>query len=56
MTKKEKRFEYIYSQDLTTHILVDKKTGVHYLETAHGVTPLLDNNGNPIITTIISNS
>ena len=52
---KEKRFQKIYSQGFgTTVILVDTQTGVHYLFCqsgyAGGLTPLLDREGKPIIT------
>ena len=57
MAKKEKRFEKTYSQDLgATQILVDKKTGVNYLFVcsgyAGGLTPLLNRDGTPVITTV----
>ena len=56
---KEKRFERTYSQDLgSTIIYVDKETGVNYLFVANGyaggLTPLLDREGKPVITTIIN--
>lgn len=50
------RFEKIYSQGALTvsEIWVDKETGVHYLFHAKGyaggLTPLLDENGRPVIT------
>ena len=49
--KKEKRFEQIYTEFTTgTTILLDKLTGVHYLlVTGHGITPLLDENGQVLI-------
>ena len=53
---KSERFEKVYSQgSLTvTEIWVDKETGVNYLWMksgyAGGLTPLLDENGKPIIT------
>ena len=55
---KEKRFEKVYSQDLgSTIIYVDKETGVNYLFVANGyaggLTPLLDRDGKPVITTVI---
>jgi hypothetical protein len=52
---KEKRFEVVYSQGTVDvqRILVDKETGVHYLQTswgyAGGLTVLLDKAGNPVI-------
>ncbi|GCF92540.1 hypothetical protein NRIC_04310 [Enterococcus florum] len=55
---KEKRFVRIYSQGVTdmVTILVDRETGVNYLATkmgyAGGLTPLLDKNGEPVITPI----
>ena len=58
MAKKEERFIKIYGQGImeTTEIWVDKKTGVNYLwhnsGYAGGLTPLLDRDGKPIITTI----
>ena len=57
MAKKEERFVKVYSENLgSEYILVDKKTGVNYLFVqsgyAGGLTPLLDRDGKPIITTI----
>lgn len=52
---KDKRFEVIYSQGTmdVQRILVDRKTGVHYLQTswgyAGGLTPLLDREGKPVV-------
>ena len=52
------RFIKIYSQGkLTqTEIWVDKKTGVNYLWHASGYSgglcPLLDSNGNPVVTSV----
>lgn len=52
---KEKRFEVVYSQGTMdiVRILVDQKTGVHYLQVcngyAGGLTPLLDPEGKPLI-------
>ena len=57
MAKKE-RFEKIYSQGAVTvmEIWVDKETGVNYVFHASGysggMTPLLDRNGNPIISPV----
>ena len=60
MAKKEDRFEVVFqdgSQLKDTgvrQILVDKETGVHYLVWrsgyAGGITPLLDSEGNVVIT------
>ena len=57
MAKKEERFIKIHSENLGSEvILVDRKTGVNYLFVqsgyAGGLTPLLDRDGKPIITTI----
>ena len=60
MAKKEDRFEVVF-QDcsqlkdaVTRQILVDKETGVHYLVWrsgyAGGITPLLDSEGNVVVT------
>ena len=55
----EKRFEKVYSQGALegTEIWVDKETGVnylyHYSGSAGGLTPLLDRDGKPVITTVI---
>lgn len=52
---KDKRFKVIYSQGTmdVQKILVDRETGVHYLQTssgyAGGLTPLLDRDGKPVI-------
>ena len=61
MGKKEKeRFEKIYTQGSlnVTEIWVDKETGVNYLFRASGyaggLTPLLDREGKPVISTIIN--
>ena len=60
MSKNDDRFEKIYSQGKVngTEIWVDKETGVNYLfhiaGYAGGLTPLLDKNGNPIITPVIN--
>ena len=56
---KNDRFEKIYSQGTmnVTEIWVDKETGVNYMYHAcgygGGLTPLLDLDGKPIITTVI---
>lgn len=57
---KNQRFEVIYSQGTitTTEIWIDKETGVNYLYPAAGysggLTPLLDHNGNPVISQILN--
>lgn len=54
------RFEKVYSQGAVnvTEIWVDKETGVNYMFHASGysggMTPLLDREGKPIITTVES--
>lgn len=60
MAKKENRFTVIFrdgsqlSEDGVRQILVDTKTGVNYLiwksGYAGGITPLLDSDGNVVIT------
>ena len=60
MAKKENRFVIIYkdgsqlSDEGVRQILIDKETGVHYLTWkagyGAGITPLLDSDGNDIIT------
>ena len=57
MAKKEDRFIKVHSEAMGGRmILVDKKTGVNYLFVssgyAGGLTPLLDRDGKPIITSI----
>ena len=58
MAKTEDRFVKTYSQGSlnVTEIWVDKQTGVNYLfhaaGNAGGLTPLLDRDGKPIITTV----
>lgn len=55
---KNDRFEKVYSQGAINYveILVDKETGVNYLfcgsGSAGGLTPLLDKDGKPVITTV----
>lgn len=55
---KEERFEKVYSQGAMniTEIWVDKYTGVNYVfhhsGYAGGMTPLLDRDGKPVITTV----
>ncbi len=52
------RFEKVYSQGAVnvTEIWVDKETGVNYMfhvsGYAGGMTPLLDREGKPVITTV----
>lgn len=57
---KERRFVKTYSQatlTTTTTILVDQETGVNYLYhqsgNSGGMTPLLDRDGKPIITSVL---
>ena len=57
MAKKEKRFVKQYSQELgPVQIWVDRETGVNYLFVsqgyAGGLTPLLDRDGKPVISTL----
>ena len=58
--EKNQRFEKTYSQGTVnvTEIWVDKLAGINYLfhvsGYAGGLTPLLDCNGNPIITPIVN--
>ena len=55
----EKRFEKVYSQGALegTEIWVDTETGVNYLYHfsgyTGGLTPLLDRDGKPVISTVI---
>lgn len=55
----EKRFEKVYSQGTidVMEVWVDKETGVnylyHYSGYSGGLTPLLDREGKPIISTVI---
>ena len=59
MAKKDKRFVKSYSQGTmdVIEVLVDRETGVDYLFRssgyAGGMTPLLDREGKPIITTVL---
>jgi hypothetical protein len=52
---KDKRFEVVYSQGTmdVVKVIVDKETGVHYLQTvsgyAGGLTVLLGSDGKPVI-------
>ncbi|TCL55934.1 hypothetical protein EDD76_11370 [Kineothrix alysoides] len=60
MARKNDRFEKIYSQGALTktEIWVDKETGVNYMfhedGYAGGLTPLLDRDGKPIVTSILN--
>lgn len=55
---KEKRFEVVYSQGTldVVKILVDTETGVQYLAMqsgyAGGLTPLLDREGKPVLSSV----
>ena len=54
MAKKEERFIKVYSENMGCEVIyVDRLTGVNYLFVqsgyAGGLTPLLDRNGNPIV-------
>ena len=57
---KNQRFEKIYSQGTmsVTEIWVDKETGISYLYHASGysggLTPLLDREGKPVISSIVN--
>ncbi len=59
MSKKEKRFIVTEKESSLTNsvqVIVDKKTGVNYMWVtqgyAGGLTPLLDRDGRPVITTV----
>lgn len=58
MGKESDRFERIYKQGTmtVTEIWVDKKTGVNYMYHSEGysggLTPLLDREGKPVVTTV----
>ena len=58
--KKQGRFEKVYSQGKlnVTEIWVDRETGVNYLYHvsgyAGGLTPLLDREGKPIISSVLN--
>ena len=60
MAKENKRFEKTYSQGTLTktEIWVDKETGVNYMfhedGYAGGLTPLLDRDGKPIVTSVLN--
>lgn len=57
---KNQRFEKIYSQGTmsVTEIWVDEETGINYLYHASGysggLTPLLDREGKPVISSIVN--
>ena len=57
----DKRFEKVYEQGVVNimEIWVDKMTGVNYLVhstgQAGGITPLLDREGKPVVTTVSPN-
>ena len=57
---KNDRFEKVYSQSAlsTIEIWVDRETGVNYIfrqsGNAGGLTPLLDREGKPVVSTVIS--
>ena len=61
MARKDKRFirTYLQSGMEATEIWVDKETGVNYLFRASGyavgLTPLLNRDGTPVITTVFDN-
>lgn len=60
MAKKEERFVKIHSENLGGEmIFVDRKTGVNYLFVssgyAGGLTPLLNRDGTPVVTTVSKN-
>lgn len=57
---KDQRFEKVYTQGAmtVTEIWVDKETGVNYLYhacgNAGGLSPLLDKDGKPVISSVTS--
>ena len=59
MAKKDKRFVKAYSQGVSdvVEVWVDRETGVNYLWHASGygggLTPLLDREGKPVVTTVL---
>ncbi len=62
MAKKEERFEQVYTQGAlySMEIWVDRETGVNYLaySIAGGgtsLTPLLDREGKPLVSTVSTN-
>ena len=57
MARKEERFVKIHSENMGSEVIfVDKKTGVNYLFIqsgyAGGLTPLLDRDGKPVVSTL----
>lgn len=57
MAKKQERFIKVYSENLGSEVIyVDRLTGVNYLFIqsgyAGGLTPLLDRNGQPIVSPV----
>lgn len=57
MAKKEERFIKVHSENMGSEmILVDRKTGVNYLFVssgyAGGLTPLLNRDGTPIVSSL----
>lgn len=48
----KKRFEIIYTQGASLSIVVDTETGVNYLIHDTGITPLLNKEGNVVITEV----
>ena len=58
--KKNERFEKVYTQGAVnvTEVWVDRETGVNYLfhvsGYAGGLTPLLDAQGNPVVTPVLN--
>lgn len=56
--KKDERFELVYTQGMITtmEVWVDKQTGVNYLwhqvGNAGGLTPLLDRDGKPVVSSL----
>ena len=60
MSKKNERFEKVYSQGITnvTEIWIDKETGVNYIYHASGysggLAPLLDRDGKPVISNVMN--
>ena len=60
MAKATDRFIKTYSQGklVVTEILVDRDTGVNYLyhctTYTGGLTPLLDRDGKPVVTTVVN--
>lgn len=60
MAKSSERFEKVYTQGTinVTELWIDKETGVNYMfhaaGYAGGLTPLLDREGKPIITSVVN--